>query len=257
MSASAKAVRPPFKGTHGSEYSGTVKNIAIDSLAEGFGTAVLTFMIITAVITAFVAGLTGFAPIALVAVMVVFVLGGLIFRLGPVSGAHMNPLLSLGLGLCGKLPAPYVLPYLVAQFIGGYLGAWVARWVFADQWQQAMLGVTKAAAGIDDMHVMVIEGLLCLIFGFVVAGTADDKTSTAIPAWAVSSTLGSCILAGGLYTGAGLNPARTLGPMLVTGTYTALLAYLVGQFVGGAIGVALGVSISGGKEPSEAEADTP
>jgi glycerol uptake facilitator-like aquaporin len=100
-----------------------------------------------------------------------------------------------------------------------------------------ILGQTVPAAGIDSLKVIVIEGLLTFfLVSTVIQVAAFGKAEKLAPvAVAIGFTLAACILFGGPLTGGSLNPARTLGPGLVSGDTREIFAYLIGIFGGGAL----------------------
>lgn len=150
------------------------------------------------------------------------------------SGAHLNPCVTLGFFLRKHTPAPDALGYAGAQVAGalvaavGFGAAWPA-------WAASVNGArTAPGAGISGWVVIGIEaaitfGLLSTIFAMV--------TSPATARWTpavVTGVLAGLIWAGAPYTGASMNPARTLGPDIATGSYPVLWAYFVGPVIGAA-----------------------
>ncbi len=122
--------------------------------------------------------------------------------------------------------------YWIAQFAGGIIAALVLRFIFpaADN-----LGQTVPAPGISGFQAMIIEAILTFFLVSVVYQAAVYGKVGNIAAIAIGFTLAGCILFGGPLTGASLNPARTIGPGLVSGNLLDAGFYLIGIFGGGAL----------------------
>ncbi|MFF5083636.1 aquaporin [Actinoplanes sp. NPDC000266] len=99
---------------------------------------------------------------------------------------------------------------------------------------QAALGATAPATGVSGLRVLLVEALVTFVLVLVVVAVAtDDRVSRAGAALAIGAALGVAILISGPITGAGVNPARSLGPMLVAGQWTGWWAYIAGPLIGG------------------------
>ncbi|XVV16814.1 MIP/aquaporin family protein [Actinoplanes sp. CA-131856] len=155
--------------------------------------------------------------------------------LGPVSGAHLNPAVTVALAVSGRFPWRHVPLYAAAQLAGAVLAALAAWGIDGSRARsQAALGATAPATGVSGLRVLLVEALVTFILVLVVVAVAtDDRVSRAGAALAIGAALGVAILISGPITGAGVNPARALGPMLVAGQWTAWWAYLAGPLIGG------------------------
>ena len=211
-----------------------------ESLAELIGTFVLVFVGAAAVLVAPIFGLV--VP----ALAHGLILCALIYTYGHISGAQVNPAVSLGLTVAGQQSATKSAYYIVAQFIGGIIAALALAAVFPQDnaGVAAFLGENAYNFGqtkgfLTDASVWtaaVYEAILTFFLVSAVIQAAAFGKAGKLAGVAIGFTLAASILAGGPATGASLNPARTLGPALVAGDTAYLLPYLIGIFGGGIIG---------------------
>jgi len=159
----------------------------------------------------------------------------IVAAIGHVSGAHVNPAVTLGLAATRKLPWNYVLAYVGAQLLGAILAA-LATWAaygFGAR-SEASLAATFPANGVSDLRAFVVEFLITFILVFVVISVAtDERVPAAVAPLAVGFALTSGIFIAGPVTGGAVNPVRALGPMLVSGRFDGVWIYLVAPILGG------------------------
>ena len=159
----------------------------------------------------------------------------IILFMGTVSGAHLNPAVSFSFALRGDFPWRRVPAYVVAQFAGAVL-ACLALWALLGR--QGSAGHTLPGPGVSAAVAVVWEALLTLGLVSVNLGTASGAQQVGpLAAIAVGSYIALAGLWGWPVSGASMNPARSIGPALVLGNWTAWWAYLVGPVAGGAIAV--------------------
>jgi aquaporin Z len=167
----------------------------------------------------------------------------IILFMGTVSGAHLNPAVSFAFALRGDFPWRRVPAYLVAQFIGAVL-ATLLLWALIGRHGSA--GLTLPGPGISATVAMFWEVVLTTGLVSVILGTASGAQQIgALSAIAVGSYIALAGLWGSLVSGASMNPARSLGPALVLGDWTAWWAYLVGPVAGAAIAVGIAFVLRG------------
>ena len=228
----------PATFTPGSAAS-TSSNLLLACAAETIGTFLLV-LVGTAVATAAVLGKGTAGPAydsLAVALSFGLILIPIVGSLGPVSGAHVNPAVTLGLAVAGKFPWRDVPLYWVAQLLGATIAAivvWLAygHGAYAD----AHLGAPAPVNGADAFQVLLVEALIAFILVFTVISTATDpRVPKGTAAIAIGFALAAGVLLGGPVSGGAGNPARALGPMLVTGTFPLVLFYLIGPLLGGAV----------------------
>jgi aquaporin Z len=166
-----------------------------------------------------------------------------ILFMGAVSGAHLNPAVTLSFALRGDFPWRRVPGYVLVQLVAASGAVLVLRLVFGDV---GSLGATVPGQGFTDVQAMVVE--LLLTFGLVstILGTASTAQNVG-PLSALA--VGGYIVLAGLWSspvsGASMNPARSFGPALITGDFTAYWVYLAGPLLGGALAVGVAVVLRG------------
>lgn len=161
------------------------------------------------------------------------ILVGIIFVYGHISGAHVNPAVTIGLLVGGKVTISRAAYYIVAQVVGCILGAVILNIVIPDG---ARLGQTTGSLTANSVWTAALfEAFMTFLLVSAVYQAAAYGKAGNLAAIAIGLTLAGSILAGGTYTGASLNPARTLGPALVAGDFSYLIPYLIGIFAGGIV----------------------
>jgi aquaporin Z len=167
----------------------------------------------------------------------------IILFMGAVSGAHLNPAVSIAFALRRDFPWKRVPMYLVAQFAGAVL-ATLLLWALLGK--QGSAGLTLPGHGISTGTALVWEIVLTTGLVSVIQGTASGAQQIgALAAIAVGSYIALAGLWGSPVSGASMNPARSLGPALVLGDWTSWWAYLVGPIAGGAIAAGISYVLRG------------
>ncbi len=159
----------------------------------------------------------------------------IILFMGAVSGAHLNPAVSVAFALRGNFPWRRVGPYIVAQFAGAVLATLL---LIALLGKHGSAGLTLPGPGISTGTALAWEALLTTGLVSVILGTASGAQALGpIAALGVSSYIILAGLFGGPVSGASMNPARSLGPALVIGDWASWWAYLIGPLIGMLIAV--------------------
>ncbi len=209
--------------------------------AEATGTFFLVLAIISTAIAATLAKPVAGAPYGSLAVPVAggIVLAAAAASLGPVSGAHLNPAVTVALALNRRLPWRRVPAYVLAQFAGAIAAALAAWVLYGDKARTvANLGATYPAAGVGAWRALGAEALVTFLLVMVVIAVAASPTvPNGVAAIAIGLALATAILISGPLTGAGVNPARAIGPMIVAGKFTDWWCYLAGPLLGGSAAV--------------------
>ena len=230
-------------------------NIARRAAAEGLATFALVFAGCGAVVAnAHSDGDLGAVGIALVFGLVIMVM---VYATGHLSGAHINPAVSVAFSATRHFPLREVAVYVPAQVVGAVAGALLLRIVW--EGTPADLGATVPSVGTGSalVYEVVMTGFLMFV---IVAVATDTRAVGAAAAIAVGGTVAFDSLFGGGVTGASMNPARSFGPALVAGQWDDFWIYVVGPIVGALAGalayeVARGVRRTmraGGLEPPRA-----
>lgn len=228
-------------------------------LAEAIGTFALCFVGILAithgtpeaqgslVAVAFAHGLT-------IAVMVA--------ALGAVSGGHFNPAVTFGFVVTGRMPVARGALYGAAQVAGALAASALVAAVFGTA--PVATGTPAPSAGIGFGQAVTVEAVTTFFLVLVIFGTAvDERAPRAVFPLAIGLTVTLDILGTGPMTGAAMNPARVLGPALVSGAWTGHAVYWAGPLLGGALAALLHhgffmerapspeVAVRGGPAPAE------
>lgn len=151
----------------------------------------------------------------------------LIYALGAISGSHINPAVSIALALQKAFPWKQVPGYIVAQVLGALLGAYFLKVVFpADQF----LGSSLPSGSWQQSFVL--ELFLTFLLMFVVIKTAVEQPENNFAPIAIGATVGLEAMFAGPICGASMNPARSIGPALVSGHIEHLWVYVCNYFRG-------------------------
>jgi MIP family channel proteins len=188
-------------------------------------------------------GALGTVGIALVFGLIIMVM---VYATGHLSGAHINPAVTIAFTLTRHFPARDAVAYIGAQITGATAGALVLLSVWTDK--PAHLGATLPSVATGS--ALVYEVVLTAFLMFVILAVATDVRAVgAAAAIAIGGTVGLDALFGGPVTGASMNPARSLGPALVAGEWSDLWIYIVGPIAGAALGGFAYQLVRGGQVP--------
>ena len=214
------------------------------AIAELVGTFILVFAGTAVAVGATLSRPTAGGAYDSLAVALAFglALAVVVASLGHVSGAHVNPAVTLGMAAAGKFPWRFTPIYVAAQLVGAVLAA-LATWLTfggAGARSQANLAATYPARGVGDLQAFAVEILVTFILVFAVMAVAtDERAPAAVAPVAVGFALAVGVFIAGPVTGGAVNPARALGPMLVAGDLTSAWLYILGPIVGGVLGALL------------------
>lgn len=198
--------------------------------AELFGTFALVFAGTGAAV---VNDLTGAVTNVGVALTFGLVVLAIIYAIGDVSGAHINPAVTLGFVLARRFPLREAGPYIAVQCLGALAGSLCLAAVFPTA---STLGATvpREAPG----QAFVLEGLLTAFLMFVIlSSTTGSKEKGVVVGIVVGSVIALEALFAGPISGASMNPARSLGPAVVSGHTESLWVYLTAPVLGAAAAV--------------------
>jgi aquaporin Z len=216
------------------------------ALAEFIGTFALIFVGGAVVSAAVVNGWDVIAP----ALGHGLIIAGLVFAFGHISGGSFNPAVTLALLVGGKMQIDRAVIYWIAQFVGATAAAFALRGVLP---AGVPMGETTGTLTADAVWTAaIIEAILTFLFVTVIFQAAVHGKAGILAPLAIGLTLTALITAGGAFTGASLNPARTLGPALAAGNLDYLLPYFIGIFGGGALAGAFGAFVMTPEPESEA-----
>jgi aquaporin Z len=174
----------------------------------------------------------------------------IILFMGAISGAHLNPAVSIAFAARGDFPWKRVPGYIAAQLLGAVLACGFLCLVFG---KVGMLGATEPGTGISDMQAMVMEIVLTAGLISTILGTASKAQNVGpIAALAVGGYIALAGLWASPISGASMNPARSFGPDFMLLDFSHYWVYLVGPIVGALIAVAAAYALRGpgGDEPA-------
>ncbi|MGY1673025.1 MIP/aquaporin family protein [Geodermatophilus sp. SYSU D00710] len=182
-------------------------------------------------------------PYGALVVAPALVVTAVILSMGTVSGAHLNPAVSIAFALRGDFPFRRVPAYVVAQVLGAVL-ATLLLWALLGR--QGSAGLTLPGPGISATTAMLWEIVLTVGLVSTVLGVSSGAQNLGpIAAVGVGSYIALAGLWGSPVSGASMNPARSLGPALVLGDWTAWWAYLLGPACGALVAVGIAVVLRG------------
>ncbi|MGL6278412.1 MAG: MIP family channel protein [Gaiella sp.] len=205
------------------------RRLARSLLAELIGTFALVFFGCGAIMVAADTDAFGHVGVALAFGLVIMIM---IYALGHVSGAHFNPAVTLAFAISRHFAWPRVGLYWTAQVAGAVVAALVLRGSLGDV---AGLGATQPAGSVAQslLWEIVLTFFLMLV---IMAVATDNRAVGEAAAIAIGGTVGLAALVGGPVSGASLNPARSIGPALVSGELADLWIYIVGPIAGAVLG---------------------
>lgn len=202
-------------------------------VAEVIGTFLLVFFICAFISIAH----PGTHDLAALGLVHAFVLAAAIYALGGTSGANFNPAVTIALWAIKKISTPNAIAYVICQCVGAILAALVVLLLFNDIGNAVNYGAStingdvlqNGSAGLG----LIAEGLGTFLLMWAIMGLAvNPRGEAALAGLGIGIALGVAVMIFGPATGAGLNPARWLGPAIVSGTFTDGWVYIVGPIVG-------------------------
>lgn len=178
-----------------------------------------------------------------------FVVAAMVWSMSGISGAHINPAVTLTFVLRRSFPLSRALGYWIAQFGGGIAAAGLLRLYFG---ALVATGASHPGLGVSALGALGWEAILTLFLVLVILGTAENEAVVGKnAALAVGLTVAVCGLFSSPVSGASMNPARSLGPQLVAGQLDASWIYVLGPFFGALCAAGLGYFLFGPPKESE------
>ena len=200
-----------------------------------FAEAIGTFCLVFAGTGAIVINSISNGAVTHVGVAITFglVVMAMIYAIGDISGAHLNPAVTIGFFLAGRLPARCVGPYVASQCLGAFAASGVMLAMFGNR---AALGATFPAG--SAVQSLVLETILTAILMLVILCVSTGPKEVGVMAGiAVGGVIGLEAMFAGPISGASMNPARSLAPAVVSGELRALWVYLVAPIFGAALAI--------------------
>ena len=155
---------------------------------------------------------------------------------GAISGGHVNPAVTFGLWIAGKIDTVKAAGYAVVQLVAAVLAAVLAFYVFNGfAGIETSMAVPALNSNVDMLQGIVIEAIATMVLLVAVFGTAVDGRGPKIGGIAIGLAVAAGILMAGNLTGGALNPARWFGPALVAMQWENLLVWIIGPLLGAGI----------------------
>lgn len=152
----------------------------------------------------------------------------MIYSVGDISGAHLNPAVTIGFWVAKRFPAKEILPYILSQLVGAFLASGLLWFVFPEH---PNLGATLPSLTL--VQTFVFEIILTFFLMFVIINVSTGAKEKGLMAGvAIGATVALEALFAGPVTGASMNPARSLAPALVSGELTGFWIYIVAPIIG-------------------------
>ncbi|NPD15699.1 aquaporin Z [Xinfangfangia sp. D13-10-4-6] len=212
--------------------------------AEVIGTFILVFFGCGAAV---IAGANGLEGVGLTGISLAFGISivAAAYGIGLISGAHLNPAVSLGILLAGKMSPADFVTYVIAQVLGAVLGAAVLYLIMSGKAGFVMGEYALGSNGFGENYLgkfnmtsaLVFEIVATFVFVTVILGATQPGASTILAALAIGLTLTGIHLVGIQVTGVSVNPARSIGPAVFAGgaALSQLWLFIVAPLVGGAL----------------------
>ena len=213
-------------------------------IVEFIGTMILVFFgtgtaVVTGGFTGGVGG--GFLGVAAIAMAFGLTIVTGAYAIGHISGCHVNPAVSLGVWLSGRMTFKDFIGYVIAQVIGAFAGTGLLSFVVNSSKFLSGYGADGygdlSAVGLSMGGAFVVEAFLTFVFVLVILGVTANNKMSAVAGLVIGATLTMCHLIGIPLTGTSVNPARALAPAVFTGgeALSQVWLFIVAPLLGGAI----------------------
>jgi aquaporin Z len=216
--------------------------VARKLIAEALGTFMLVFIAVGTAVAGIKTHGTGFVAIAF-GMTLIF----LVYSIGPISGCHVNPAVTIAMVVSGRQKTPEAAAYMVAQVIGAIVGAGVLK-LFVSSFhvtdETGSLGTNNWGPSISEGGALVLEILLTFVFVYIILRVTEAEAVPGFAGLAIGAALLGVHLVGIPLDGTSVNPARSLGPALFNGgsslahVWLFIVAPLIGGVVAGAVHMA-------------------
>lgn len=217
-------------------------------VAEFIGTAVLViFGCGSAVAANTLLSSMGLIPeLAFTTLLIAFAFGlsvvGMAYSIGNISGCHINPAVSVGMFVSGRMSGKDFIGYVIAQFLGGIAGAAILMGICGTNVALGQNGFGEASAlGTSMIGAILVEVVATFVFVFVILGVTSKKDNSSISGVVIGLTLTLVHIFAIPFTGTSVNPARSLGPAIFVGgeALSQVWVFIVSPILGAAIAAIL------------------
>ncbi|KAF4384141.1 hypothetical protein F8388_001379, partial [Cannabis sativa] len=176
-----------------------------------------------------------------------------IFAIGHISGAHINPAVTIAFAALRHFPWAHVPAYIIVQVSGSISASFALKAVFHPFMSG---GVTVPSPGISNAQIFMLEFIVTFFLMFIITAVATDTRAVGeLAGIAIGATILLDVLLAGPTTGASMNPVRTLGPAIASGNYRGIWMYMVAPPLGAIFGAATYTAVKlSHKQPIQAKA---
>ncbi|OGE09147.1 hypothetical protein A3A60_01190 [Candidatus Curtissbacteria bacterium RIFCSPLOWO2_01_FULL_42_26] len=203
-------------------------------LAEFLATLAFVFITCLAVLSNQFYGQIGDVGVALA---IGFSYAALVFASAHIAGGYLNPAVTLALWLAGRMSHIKAVFLIIAQIAASFAAAALIYWIFGSNAQRFFLGMPSVGIGIEMAGAIAIEAILTAALVFVVFATAVDRRGpVSFSALALGLYVTCATIAALAISGAVLNPARAIGPAVLSQSYESLAVWLIGPVTGSLFG---------------------
>ena len=207
-------------------------------LAELLGTFALVFIGSGSVCANYYlvkSGSPGFGLLG-IAIAFGFVVVAVAYSLGYISGAHINPAVTVSMVATRRIKVGVGVMYIASQIAGATFAGYLLKVLFPDALASVFLGTCVLGAGVTVTQAIVMEGVITFLLVFVVYATVFDKRSTpALAGLAIGFVVLFGVMVGGAISGGSMNPARVFGPAMASGHFANHYVWWIGPIIGGVI----------------------
>ncbi|MEM6998733.1 MAG: MIP family channel protein [Pseudomonadota bacterium] len=168
-----------------------------------------------------------------IAIVFGLVVAAVIYSLGEISGAHINPAVTIAFWLANRFPGKKVLPYIIAQILGAITASLVVSIMFMEH---ATLGATIPSGSLSQSFILEIILTFILMLTIINVATGS-KEQGIIAGVAIGSVVALEALFAGPVSGASMNPARSIGPALISGNISELWIYIIAPIIGASLSI--------------------
>lgn len=177
------------------------------------------------------AGAQGFGLLG-IAIAFGFVVVAVVYSLGYISGAHINPAVTISMIFTGRMEAGIGCKYVISQLFGAAVGGYMLKFLFPEA-MAVQFGSCALGAGVTVKQAMLMEAVVTFLLVFVVYATVVDRRATpSFAGLAIGLVVLFGVMVGGPISGGSMNPARVFGPALASGSFANHIVWWVGPIAG-------------------------
>ena len=207
-------------------------------LAELLGTFALVFVGSGCVCADYYlvqSGSQGFGLLG-IAIAFGFVVVAVAYSLGYISGAHINPAVTISMVVTKRMKSGVGVMYIVSQVVGATLAGYLLKALFPEALASVFLGTCVLGSTVSVSQAIIMEAVITFLLVFVVFATVIDKRATpALAGLAIGFVVLFGVMVGGAISGGSMNPARVFGPALASGHFANHYVWWIGPIVGGVL----------------------